>query len=407
MELGDIAWVLAATALVMLMTPALGFYYAGLVRRKNLISTIGQCFVIYAVVSLLWAFWGYSLAFGPSILRGFIGDLSWAGLNNVGLDPGSYSPTIPAVLHFSFQLTFAAITPALIIGAFAERIKFRSMILFMILWSTFIYPPIAHWVWNIGGWIHILGAIDFAGGTVVHVNAGFSALAAALVIGRRRGLKEGLKPANVPFVLLGAALLWFGWFGFNAGSALSANKIAASAFTVTNLAAAAAAISYMIVDWVLKGKPTTLSLGVGAVCGLVAITPASGYVNTTASIIIGLVAGIISNLVAVWRKKTRIDDALDVWACHGMSGIWGSLATGLFATKQINPGGADGLFYGNPSQLIIQLIAVIVVLAYSFVGSFILLRLVNAITPLRVSEREEDEGLDQSQHGEVYMPSEY
>jgi Amt family ammonium transporter len=316
--------------------------------------------------------------------------------------PQSYAvdQQIPEYLYFAFQLKFAAITPALIIGAFAERVKFRSLLIFIILWSTLIYSPVAHWVWGQGGWLRSLGAIDFAGGTVVHITAGMSALAAAVVIGKRRdlGLKE-FKPNNIPYVILGAGLLWFGWFGFNAGSALAANDLAVSALLVTNLSAAAAAVSWMAVDWIIKGKPSGVGIAVGAVCGLVAITPASGYVGVPESIIIGLFAGILSNLVANWRSsRMRFDDTLDVFACHGVSGIWGSIATGLFASSAIN--GINGLFYGNPSQLISQVEAVVVVAAFAFVGSFVLLKVINKFSPLRVSPEEEEKGLDQSQHGE-------
>ena len=400
---GDVAWVAAASALVMLMTPALGFFYAGLVRKKNLVSTLAQCLAIFAIVSIVWALWGYSLAFGPSI-GGFIGDLSNFALNGVGAIPDeAYAATIPALLFFFFQLKFAAITPALIIGAFAERVNFKSLIVFIILWTTLIYAPIAHWVWNPDGWLKAIGAVDFAGGTVVHIAAGVSALAAALVIGKRKDYKNGaeFKPNNVPFVILGASLLWFGWFGFNAGSALAANELAVSALVVTNLAAAAAAVSWMAVDWLTKGKPSAVGLSIGAVCGLVAITPASGYVGTTAAIAIGLVAGVISNLVANWRaSRTMLDDSLDVFACHGISGMWGALATGLFATVAVNAAGVDGLFYGNPSQLLAQLIAVIVVAAYAFIGSFALLKIQSAFMNLRVSPKDEEKGLDHSQHGE-------
>jgi Amt family ammonium transporter len=410
MTAGDISWVSTATALVMLMTPALGFFYAGLVRRKNLVSTLVQCLIIFAVVSIVWALWGYSLVFGPSF-HGIIGNLSLAGLNNIGIHTVSpIAPNIPELLYFAFQLKFAAITPALIIGACAERIKFRSLLIFIVLWSTFIYSPIAHWVWNPNGWLHALGAIDFAGGIVVHIAAGLSALAAALVIGRRKDApcgnnnsnKEGngsIKPSNIPYVILGASLLWFGWFGFNAGSALAANDLAVSALVVTNLAAAAAAVSWMLVDWTTKGKPSAIGISVGAVCGLVAITPASGYVNVTTALIIGLGAGVLSNLVANWRAgRTRIDDSLDVFACHGISGIWGSLATGLFATAMIN--NVNGLFYGNVGQLGAQAVAVLVVVPYAFFGSYALLKLINIFSPLRVSPEEEDKGLDLSQHGE-------
>jgi Amt family ammonium transporter len=403
----DIAWVTAATALVMLMTPALGFFYGGLVRRKNIAYTIVQCFAIFAVVSLVWTFWGYSLAFGTST-NAYIGDLSKVLLNNVQLTSTvPEAPAIPEMLYYAFQLMFAAITPALIVGAFAERIKFRSLLIFTVLWSTLVYSPVAHWVWNTNGWIYQLGAIDFAGGTVVHITAGLSALAAAIVVGSRlnREKTEG-KPSNVPFVILGAALLWFGWFGFNAGSALKASPLAVSAFVVTNLSAAAATVSWMAMDTMIKGKPSATGIAIGAVCGLVAITPASGYVTPASAIIIGLVAGIISNLVSTWRVRTRLDDTLDVFACHGVSGIWGSIATGLFATLAINARGKNGLFYGNPGQFLIQTEAVLVVAAFAFVVTFALLKIINVFSKLKVTPEEEEQGLDMSQCGEeAYCPS--
>ncbi len=403
LDAGDISWIATAAALVMLMTPALGFFYAGLVRKKNLVSTLVQCLAVFAAVSLVWALWGYSLAFGPSI-GGIVGDLSLAGLRNVGVEPDpNYGSTIPELLFFFFQLKFAAITPALIIGAFAERINFRSLLIFIVLWATLIYSPVAHWIWNSEGWLGSLGAVDFAGGTVVHIAAGLSALAAALVIGRRRDAvnENGFKPNNIPFVILGAALLWFGWFGFNAGSALKADALAVSALVVTNLAAAAAAISWMSVDWIVKGKPSAVGFSIGAVCGLVAITPASGFVGVGSSIVIGLIAGVLSNLVANWRAtRTKLDDSLDVFACHGVSGIWGALATGLFATVAVNSNGVNGLFYGNSSQLFFQLVAIVVVAAYSFFGSYLLLKLISLFTNIRVSPEEEEKGLDLSQHGE-------
>jgi Amt family ammonium transporter len=413
---GDTAWVIVATALVMLMTPALGFFYGGLVRKKNLVSTIVQCVVIFAVISVIWALWGYSLVFGPSF-HGIIGNLSLAGLNGIGINDvnTALAPTVSTLLFFAFQLKFAAITPALIIGACAERIRFRSLLIFIILWSTLIYVPIAHWVWNPEGWLRGLGAIDFAGGIVVHISAGLSALAAALVVGRRKGCstpwKDHLKaidkkdsatefkPTNIPYVLLGAALLWFGWFGFNAGSALAANNLAVNALVTTNLAASGAAVSWMLADWVIKGKPSAVGIAIGAVVGLVAITPAAGYVNVTSALIIGLAAGIISNLVANWRAgRSRIDDTLDVFACHGVGGLWGSIATGLFASAAIN--GASGLFFGNPGQMVAQLIAIAVVVPFAFFGSYLLLKLVNVFSPLRVSPEAEDAGLDLSEHGE-------
>ena len=399
---GDIAWVTTATALVMIMTPALGFFYGGLVRRKNLVSTIVQCLAIFAVVSLVWALWGYSLALGPSV-NGFIGSLADVGLNNVGTAPNpGYSSTIPELLYFAFQLKFAAITPALIIGAFAERIRFKALLIYIVLWATFIYCPIAHWNWAVGGMLKNLGVIDFAGGLVVHTAAGCSALAAALVVGRREGItpNKEVRPNNIPYVILGASILWFGWFGFNAGSALAADALAVNALVVTNLAAAAAAVSWMITDWVRKGKPSAVGISVGAVCGLVAITPASGYVGPMPSIIIGLAAGIICNYVAGWRGRTKLDDSLDVFACHGAGGIWGTIATGLFASTAVNALGPNGLFYGNPSLLGIQVLAVVIVAVFAFAGSYVLLRVINIFTPVRVSPKEEDAGLDMSQHGE-------
>jgi Amt family ammonium transporter len=402
LDSGDIAWVITATALVMIMTPALGFFYGGLVRRKNLVSTISQCFAIFAVVSLIWALWGYSLALGPSV-SGVIGSFANLFLNNVGYAPNpGYSSTIPALLYMAFQLKFAAITPALIIGAFAERIRFKPLMIFIVLWTTFIYCPIAHWNWAVGGMLRDLGVIDFAGGLVVHTASGVSAVAAALVLGRRTGVDANheVRPNNVPFVILGAAILWFGWFGFNAGSALAANTLAVNALVVTNLAAAAAAVSWMFTDWVRKGKPSAIGLSIGAVAGLVAITPASGYVGPMPSIIIGLVAGVLCNWVGSLRARTRLDDSLDVFACHGAGGMWGTIATGLFASTLINPGGPNGLLFGNPAQLGIQALAVVIVAAFAFVGSYVLLRLINLVTPLRVSPQDEDAGLDLSQMGE-------
>jgi Amt family ammonium transporter len=406
----------------MLMTPALAFFYGGLVRRKNLVSTLVQCIIIFAVVSLVWFICGYSLVYGKSLggLIGFSSNL--IALNGVTINSVStYAPTIPTALFFAFQLKFAAITPALIIGACAERIRFKSLLIFVVLWSILIYSPIAHWVWNANGWLHVLGAVDFAGGIVVHIAAGLSALAAALVVGRRRGvvywkdqmkaldqkasgtltaIGSEFKPTNIPYVILGAGLLWFGWFGFNGGSALAANSIAVSAVVVTNLAAAAAAVSWMLMDWVIKGKPSAVGIAVGAVCGLAAITAASGYVSFTAAVIIGLIAGVVSNLIANWRSgRSRIDDTLDVFACHGIGGIIGALAVGIFATALVNPS-VTGILYGNAYQLGVQALAVVVVSAFAFVGSYLLLRLVDLFSPLRVSPKEEEDGLDLSQHGE-------
>jgi ammonium transporter, Amt family len=403
LDTGAIAWVLAATGLVMLMTPALGFFYGGLVRRKNLVSTIVQCMTIFAIVSLVWALWGYSEAFAPSVGRGIIGDLSKVGLNNVSASAGSfYSAAIPELLYFAFQLKFAAITPALIIGAFAERIRFKALLIFIVLWVTLIYAPIAHWVWGEGGWLKGMGVIDFAGGLVVHLSAAVSAVAAALIIGRRKGVdpKQEVRPNNIPFVILGAALLWFGWFGFNAGSALAADAVAIQALVNTNLAASGAAVTWMLTDWWKKGKPSAVGIAVGAVCGLVAITPAAGYVSTLPAIIIGLVVGVVSNRVASWRARTRLDDSLDVFAAHGAGSIWGVLATGLFATTAVNATGPNGLFYGNAYQFALEAFGILVVAAFAFVGSYALLRVINLFTPVRVTAEEEEAGLDMSEHGE-------
>ncbi len=396
----DTAWVSIAAALVMLMTPALGFFYGGLVRQKNVVSTIVQCVVIFAVSTGVWTLWGYSLAFAPSH-GGFIGGLKYAFLQGVGSAPDpAYAATIPASLFYFFQLKFAAITPALIIGAFAERIRFRSLIVFVILWTTIVYAPAAHWVWGVGGWLRNLGALDFAGGTVVHVLAGVSALGCAMVIGRRNKGAHAARPSNVPFVILGAALLWFGWFGFNAGSALAINGVAVNALVTTNIAAAFAALSWMIVDWVLWGKPSATGAATGAVCGLVAITPAAGYVNSTAAIIIGLLVGMICSFAVVLMDRTKLDDTLDVFACHGVGGIFGAIATGFFAQKLINPGGADGLFFGNPKQVLIQIAAVAATAIWGFVMSVVLLKIIDKIMGLRVTSEEEEMGLDLSQHGE-------
>ena len=399
---GDIAWVAACAALVMLMTPALGFFYGGLVRQKNLLSVLTQSLAIFAVVSVVWALWGFTLAFAPG--NSLVGSLQWLGLNGVGGIPyAAYAATIPLLLFFFFQLKFAAITPALIVGAFAERIRFSSLLLFTVLWVTLVYAPIAHWVWGVGGWLHTLGALDFAGGTVVHIAAGFSALAAAIVVGKRKGYgTQPFHPNNVPFVILGAALLWFGWFGFNGGSAFSAGPIAVNALVTTNLAAAAAGISWMFTDWLARGKPTATGLAIGAVCGLVAITPASGFVSPLASIFIGAVAGVLCNSIANWRaSRSQLDDSLDVFACHGVGGVWGALATGIFASTAVNPNGANGLLYGNPWLLGVQLVAVVACAAFAFAGSFVLLKAIDSVHSLRVPQEAEETGLDEFTHGET------
>jgi Amt family ammonium transporter len=399
---GDTAWVLVSTALVMLMTPALGFFYAGLVRRKNVLATIMHSFFMLCLVSVQWVLFGYSLAFGPDI-SGLVGSLDWVGLNGVGLTPNAdYAATIPHQLFMVFQMMFAVITPALITGAFAERKRFKAFAIFSILWATLVYDPIAHWVWGTGGWLKALGALDFAGGTVVHISSGMSALVAAIVIGRRVGLKdESIEPHDATMTVLGAALLWFGWFGFNAGSSLAANGLAVSAFVVTNTAAAMAALTWLTISWLHKGNPSVLGASIGAVAGLVAITPAAGYVTPTASILIGLGAGGLCYGAVQLKSIFNVDDALDVWACHGVGGIWGALATGLFATKTVNEAGGDGLFYGNPGQLVIQLVAVIAVAAFAMAMTFVILKLIDATIGLRVGEADERLGLDASQHGEL------
>jgi Amt family ammonium transporter len=401
----DVSWVLASTALVMLMTPALGFFYAGLVRRKNVLATIMHSFFILCLISVQWVLFGYSLAFGPT-LGGIVGGLDWVGLNGVTLDAyADYSGTIPHQLFMVFQMMFAIITPALITGAFAERKRFKAFAIFSVLWATLVYAPVAHWVWGnagaVPGWLKAMGALDFAGGTVVHITAGMSALVAAMVIGKRVETEETIEPHDATMTILGAGLLWFGWFGFNAGSALAANGLAVSAFINTNTAAAMAALAWMTVGWMHKGTPSPLGAAIGAVAGLVAITPAAGFVTPTAAILIGLGAGVICYGAVQLKGVLGVDDALDVWACHGVGGVWGALATGLFATKTVNSAGADGLFYGNPGQLGTQLVAVIAVSVFSILMTFVILKLIDVTIGLRVGEAEERAGLDQSQHGEL------
>jgi Amt family ammonium transporter len=399
---GDTAWVLISSALVLLMTaPGLALFYGGMVRQKNALATLMQSFIIMALISIQWVLWGYSLAFGPD-KGGLIGGLEWFGLRGVGLDPGPYSDTIPHQAYMLFQLMFAIITPALITGTFAERMKFSTFLVFTLLWATLVYDPLAHWVWAKGGWLGSLGTLDFAGGTVVHISSGVSALAAALVIGRRRGFgHEHMPPHNLPFTVVGAALLWFGWFGFNAGSALSAGALATSAFVVTNTAAAAAALAWMFSEWAIRGKPTVLGAASGAVAGLVAITPASGYVEPMAAILIGVVAGFICYNACNLKAKLGYDDSLDVVGVHGVGGSWGAIATGLFATKAINPAGADGLLYGNPAQLWNQIVGVLASWALAFIVTWIVLKALDAIMGLRVTEEDEIAGLDLTQHSET------
>ena len=407
MNAADTAFVLISAALVMLMTPGLALFYGGMVRSKNVLGTILQNFIMLALVGVLWAVYGYSMAFGPDV-GGIIGNLDWLGLAGVGGEPfKAYSETIPHQTFMIYQAMFAIITPALITGAWAERMKFSTFLVFMVLWSTIVYNPVAHWVWGDGGWLKNLGALDFAGGTVVHINAGIAALAAALVMGPRKGYAgygngtEAFIPHNLPMTVLGAGLLWFGWFGFNAGSALAAGALASSAFTATHLATCAATLSWMGTEWAFRGKPTALGAASGAVAGLVAITPAAGYVGPMSAIIIGIAAGIICYLAVLAKVKLGYDDSLDVVGVHCVGGIVGALLTGLFATKLINSAGGDGLFFGNPGQLGIQAIAVGVTLIYSFVVSFIIFKILDATMGLRVTPEEEVAGLDISEHQET------
>ena len=400
---GDTAWMLTSSALVLLMTaPGLALFYGGMVRQKNALATLMQSFIIMAIISLQWVLWGYSLAFGPDH-GGIIGGLEWIGLRGVGGEPfEAYAKTVPHTAFMLFQMMFAIITPALITGAFAERKRFSAFILFTLLWATFVYDPLAHWVWGDGGWLKKLGALDFAGGTVVHISSGVSALVCALVIGRRRGYgHQPMQPHNLPMTVMGAGLLWFGWFGFNAGSALEANALAASAFLATNTAAAAAALGWMFTEWSTRGKPTVLGAASGAVAGLVAITPASGYVGPMAAIIIGALAGVLCYTACNFKSRLGYDDSLDVVGVHGVGGTWGALATGLFASKAINDGGADGLFYGNPGQLWTQLVAVLATYVVAIAMTLIILKIVDAVVGLRVTEEDEVAGLDLSQHSET------
>jgi Amt family ammonium transporter len=400
---GDTSWVLMSTALVMLMVPGLALFYGGLVRRKNVLSVLMQCFMMLCVISLQWVFFGYSLAFGPD-QGGLIGSLAWFGLKGVGAEPNAdYAATIPHQAFMAFQLMFAIITPALIIGAFTERIKFSAFCVFSVLWATLVYDPMAHWVWGQGGFLRKLGALDFAGGIVVHINAGMAALAAALVLGRRQGYPGNLSPPhNLPLAALGAGLLWFGWFGFNGGSALAANGLAVSALTATQVSAAAAGLTWAAIEWLFLKRPTVLGMISGVVAGLAAVTPASGFVDVFGALFIGIGAGAACYLsVSVIKVRLGYDDSLDAFGIHGAGCIWGTLAAGLWATKAVNPAGADGLFYGNPGQLWVQLIAVAVSVVYSFVVSWILFKAVDAWIGLRVTEHEERVGLDLTQHREA------
>ena len=418
-DTGDTAWLLAASALVLIMTPGVAFFYGGLVRRKNALATIMQSFIIIGLISVQWVLWGYSLAFGPDVGFGIIGGLSWIGLGGVGLEPNAdYGATVPHQAYMIFQAMFAIITPALITGAFAERISFKAFLFFTLLWATFVYDPIAHWVWSCTGiadwasnngcagqpgWLRAMGVLDFAGGTVVHISSGVSALVAAIVLGKRLGFgEEPLEPHDGTMAVLGACLLWFGWFGFNAGSAVASGALATSAFVVTNTATAMASLTWMTMSWIHKGHPSVLGAAAGAVAGLVAITPASGFVNPMGSIIIGLGAGVFCYLGVIWIKhQIGVDDALDVWGVHGIGGTWGALATGLLATTAVNANAYNGLFYGNPSQLGSQALGVVSSWIWAAVGTWIILKVVDVTIGLRVKPEEELAGLDASVHGEA------
>ncbi len=398
---GDTTWIMVSSALVMLMTPGLALFYGGMVRQKNLLSTMTMSFALLGVIGVLWVLYGYSLAFGPDV-KGLIGNLDFFGLMGVGQAPSDvYATTVPHLAFMMFQGMFAIITVALWTGGVVERIKFSAFLLFAVLWFTLVYCPVAHWVWGSGGWLAQLGALDFAGGTVVHVNAGMTALALALLLRPRKGFGEGqpMEPSNIPLVMLGAGLLWFGWFGFNAGSALTSGGLASSAFVATNISAAAGAATWMVLGWIYR-RPSALGVATGAVAGLVAITPAAGFVPPVAGIAIGAVASMIGYYCMLWRTRRGIDESLDVWAVHGMGGIWGALATGIFASLAVNAAGADGLLWGGVAQFGRQLGGVAAVAVFAFAATWVLGKLVDRTVGLRVTEQEEIVGLDISQHGE-------
>ena len=402
MNTGDTAFILISAALVMLMTPGLAMFYAGMVRSKNVLGTIMQSFIIISVISLEWILWGYSMAFGPDKL-GLIGGLEWFGLRGVGMTPhSSYAPTVPHQVFMIYQCMFAVITPALITGAFAERMRFGPFLLFSLLWATLVYNPLAHWIWADGGWLRRLGALDFAGGVAVHLSSGVAALAAATLLGKRRGYgSEELKPHNLPMTLLGAGILWFGWFGFNAGSSLAAGSLAGSAFVATHAAGTTGALAWIAMEWRMTGKATSLGAASGAVAGLATVTPASGFVGPLSAALIGVLAGILCYLGIRAKNRFRYDDSLDVVGIHGVGGVLGLLATGFLASKAVNPDGADGLLFGNLTQLGIQIVAILATIVYAFVVSYVLLKLIDKGLGLRIPESEEISGLDLSQHDET------
>ena len=399
---GDTAFILISAAMVLFMTPGLALFYGGMSRKKNVLNSIMTSFIAMGIISIQWAIFGYSLAFGPDVGH-IIGNLDWLGLNGVGVEANpDYSTTIPHQVFMIFQMVFAIITPAIIAGSVAERMRFPAYLIFIVAWATFVYDPVAHWVWGVGGWLRNLGALDFAGGTVVHIISGVSALVSALVIGKRNGHgTEPMIPHNVPMTVLGAAILWFGWFGFNAGSSLAAGSLATIAFINTHLATAAAMMSWVIVEWLRYGKPTVLGAASGAIAGLVAITPACGFVGPMSAIIIGLVGGSVCFVaIAIVKAKFGYDDSFDAFGVHGVGGTWGALATGLFASKAVNELGNDGAFFGNPGQMVPQLIAIAASYAIAIVGTFVILKVINVFTKLRATDEEQDIGLDFTQHGE-------
>ncbi|MEK6700347.1 MAG: ammonium transporter [Nitrospirota bacterium] len=400
-DTGDTAWILMSTALVMLMTPGLAMFYGGMVRRKNVLGTIMHSFIAIALVSVQWILIGYSLSFGPDV-KGLIGNLSWAGLQGVGLTPNAdYAPTVPHLAFMIYQAMFAVITPALISGAFAERMKFSAYIVFTLVWTTIVYDPVAHWVWGTGGWLKHLGVLDFAGGIVVHATSGFSALAAALFIGKRKGfLQEPMPPHDLPLTVLGAGLLWFGWFGFNAGSALSSGELATMAFVTTHTAAVAATLTWIIAEWYHRGKPTMFGAATGAIAGLATITPAAGFVGPMPALLIGAAAGLLCYTALNAKTKFGYDDSLDAFGVHGVGGTLGTVMAGLFASVAVNSAGANGMFFGNPKQLAVQTGSVLLVAAYSFIVSLIIFKIIDVTVGLRVTGDDETQGLDITQHGE-------
>ncbi|PGZ49965.1 ammonia channel protein [Bacillus cereus] len=400
MNTGDTVFMFVATVMVMLMTPGLALFYGGMVRSKNVLSTTMHSYSAMAIVSIQWIVIGYSLSFGPD-WHGLIGTFDWFGLNGVSYAPNpDYSSTIPHNLFMMFQLMFAILTPALISGAFAERMRFSAFLIFILLWTTIVYNPVAHWVWGVGGWLRELGALDFAGGNVVHITSGVAGLVLAIFLGKRKNI-NGSSPHHLPFTMLGAGLLWFGWFGFNVGSALSLNDVALTAFINTNIAAAASALTWMLSEWFFQSKPTAMGAACGAVSGLVAITPACGFVTPFSALLIGAIGGVLC-FGAVFFLKTKFgyDDTLDAFGCHGIGGTWGGIATGLFATTTVNSDGANGLFYGNAALLFKQLIAIGATYAFTIIMTYAIIKAINFFLPVRVDEHEEHMGLDISMHGE-------